>query len=206
MAHCQNVAELLDYMDSTSRAIETSRALAAKDKKKLQKSCRAECELHMRRLTQSGVPGTSSGPSSNVGTSIGAEEHMEHVLLALQLSRAVAARAAKRSGGVGEGAGVGVGVGGRGADIRTVRYICMVACGSASPARKRTRLTKVEGLFCRLLFFADFCFFCRIFFRFERFRTRLKLQFFPPSLRACSPPRLLTPPRRPWQRILRRTP
>ena len=75
MAHCQNVAELLHYRDSTLRAIGTSQALAAKDKKKLQKSCRAECELNMRRLTQSG--GTSSGQSSNVGTSIGAEEHMD---------------------------------------------------------------------------------------------------------------------------------
>jgi uncharacterized iron-regulated membrane protein len=93
MAHCQNVAELLDYMHSTSRAIEKSRALAAKDKKKLQKSCRAECELHMRRLTQSGVPGTSSGPSSNVGARIGAQEHMDQTAIQRNHSEARAALA-----------------------------------------------------------------------------------------------------------------
>jgi hypothetical protein len=82
MAHCQNVAELLHYTDSTLQAIGTSQALAAKDKKKLQKSCRAECELHMRRLTQSG--GTSSGRSSYVGTIIGAEEHMDQAAIQRQ--------------------------------------------------------------------------------------------------------------------------
>jgi len=95
MAHCQNVAELLHYRDSTLRAIGTSQALAAKDKKKLQKSCRAECELNMRRLTQSG--GTSSGQSSNVGTSIGAEEHMDQTAVQRNHSEARAALAAQRA-------------------------------------------------------------------------------------------------------------
>ena len=105
MAHCQNVAELLHYRDSTLRAIGTSQALAAKDKKKLQKSCRAECELNMRRLTQSG--GTSSGQSSNVGTSIGAEEHMDQTAVQRNHSEARAALAAQRAAEATPGAAAG---------------------------------------------------------------------------------------------------
>jgi len=105
MAHCQNVAELLHYTDSTLQAIGTSQALAAKDKKKLQKSCRAECELHMRRLTQSG--GTSSGRSSYVGTSIGAEEHMDQAAIQRDHSEARAALAAQRAAESASGAAAG---------------------------------------------------------------------------------------------------
>ena len=99
------MAELLHYRDSTLRAIGTSQALAAKDKKKLQKSCRAECELNMRRLTQSG--GTSSGQSSNVGTSIGAEEHMDQTAVQRNHSEARAALAAQRAAEAAPGAAAG---------------------------------------------------------------------------------------------------
>ena len=49
----------------------------------------------MRRLTQSG--GTSSGQSSNVGTSIGAEEHMDQTAVQRNHSEARAALAAQRA-------------------------------------------------------------------------------------------------------------
>ena len=59
----------------------------------------------MRRLTQSG--GTSSGQSSNVGTSIGAEEHMDQTAVQRNHSEARAALAAQRAAEAAPGAAAG---------------------------------------------------------------------------------------------------